>query len=114
MELLNNQKKEHTEEELSCIPQLNKSDIPEENKDDEVTKENNLAEAAIAGAVAGGVAGAVTNANQKDNSEKIVSGDIDTLMAILKQLDTQGLKKVLDGMELEIKISFKSNEKNEG
>jgi hypothetical protein len=36
------------------------------------------------------------------------SGDLETIMALLKQLDTVGLKKVLDGMEVNISISFKS------
>jgi uncharacterized membrane protein len=36
------------------------------------------------------------------------SADLETIMALLKQLDTVGLKKVLDGMEVNISISFKS------
>ena len=55
----------------------------------------------------------MANTNQKDDLEKAVSKDIDTIISILKQFNNQDLKKVLDGMELEIKISFKSNKKNE-
>ena len=39
-----------------------------------------------------------------------VSGDLDTIMALLKQLDSVGLKKVLNGMELNISIKFKETE----
>jgi len=39
-----------------------------------------------------------------------VSGDLNTIMELLKQLDSVGLKKVLNGMELNISIKFKETE----
>jgi uncharacterized membrane protein len=50
----------------------------------------------------------VESVEEKKISVNSSSADLETIMALLKQLDTVGLKKVLDGMEVNISISFKS------
>ncbi len=52
-------------------------------------------------------------AEESEPVKKEVSGDIETIMALLQQLDSVGLKKVLDGMELNISISFKDKSSDE-